>query len=338
MILTSESHTAASNGSLKVFEAYTRDVGRNVARIDQMTMTALDVHVGEVLELKGKDRTTVALCLPLYPSDEGKSIIRLDGLTRNNAGVSVGNNVVIRKVKAELAESLVLAPIEAIPPIDGRYVADALEGVPVTIGDTVMVPYFGGRLSFRVLGILPAHEQKISKNHDNTNHTLAPVLIKQKTNVILVNDVSNRPIKLDIREYVRQEPEISCEFSATGVINDATTADGNLLAANSPLFLGFRMELTCLNTTERIDYQVRLSKKQANDISSLAQNFIDLAQSELNAANDKVITEIMKGNIAASLSNQVGTANAGLPNNDVQKMLRDLKYAIVKKWTEIKTD
>ena len=31
---------------------------------------------GDVIEIKGK-RRTVAKCLPLYPSDEGKGIIRI---------------------------------------------------------------------------------------------------------------------------------------------------------------------------------------------------------------------------------------------------------------------
>jgi transitional endoplasmic reticulum ATPase len=46
--------------------------------------------------------------------------------------------------------------LEAIPPIDERYLADALESVPLVKGDNVMVPYFGGRLSFQVIGVTPA--------------------------------------------------------------------------------------------------------------------------------------------------------------------------------------
>ncbi|MFQ6025797.1 MAG: CDC48 family AAA ATPase, partial [Nitrosopumilaceae archaeon] len=45
---------------------------------------------------------------------------------------------------------------EAIPPIDERYLADALESVPLIKGDNVMVPYFGGRLTFQVIGVTPA--------------------------------------------------------------------------------------------------------------------------------------------------------------------------------------
>ena len=146
--------------TLKVLEAYTRDVGRGVARIDYDAMEATNASTGDVIEIKGR-RRTVAKCLPLYPSDEGRGIIRIDGLIRNNAGVAIGDTVTIRKIKAVPAEKIVVAPLEAIPPIDERYLADALESVPVTKGDNVMIPYFGGRLTFQVVSISPPAEAVI---------------------------------------------------------------------------------------------------------------------------------------------------------------------------------
>jgi len=146
----------AENGlTLKVLEAYTRDVGRGVARIDYDSMDTLNASTGDVIELKGK-RRTVAKCLPLYPSDEGKGIIRIDGLGRNNAGIAIGDTIEVKKIKAVAGEKIVVAPLEAIPPIDERYLADALESVPLIKGDNVMVPYFGGRLTFQVIGVTPA--------------------------------------------------------------------------------------------------------------------------------------------------------------------------------------
>ena len=141
--------------TLKVLEAYTRDVGRGVARIDYDSMDTLNASTGDVIELKGK-RRTVAKCLPLYPSDEGKGIIRIDGLGRNNSGIAIGDAINVKKIKAVPAEKVVVAPLEAIPPIDERYLADALESVPLIKGDNVMVPYFGGRLTFQVIGVTPA--------------------------------------------------------------------------------------------------------------------------------------------------------------------------------------
>ena len=139
---------------LKVLEAYTRDVGRGVARIDYDSMDTLNASTGDVIEIKGK-RRTVAKCLPLYPSDEGKGIIRIDGLGRNNSGIAIGDSITVKKIKAVAAEKIVVAPLEAIPPIDERYLADALESVPLIKGDNVMVPYFGGRLTFQIVGVTP---------------------------------------------------------------------------------------------------------------------------------------------------------------------------------------
>src|ERR1700740_3852411 len=95
--------------SLKVLEAYTRDVGRGVSRIDYDSMDSLNASTGDVVEIKGK-RRTVAKCLPLYPSDEGKGIIRVDGLVRNNAGIAIGDTVAVRQINAVAAEKVEVVP------------------------------------------------------------------------------------------------------------------------------------------------------------------------------------------------------------------------------------
>ena len=141
--------------SLKVIEAYTWDVGRGAARIGYDSMDALNASTGDVIEIKGK-RRTVAKCLPLDSSDEDKGIIRIDGLGRNNSGIAIGDTITVRKVKAVAAEKVVVAPLGTIPPIkDERYLADALETVPLIKGDNVMVPYFGELLTFQVIGVMP---------------------------------------------------------------------------------------------------------------------------------------------------------------------------------------
>jgi transitional endoplasmic reticulum ATPase len=142
--------------TLKILEAYTRDVGRGVARVDYDSMDSLNASTGDIIEIKGGKRRTVAKCLPLYPSDEGKGLIRVDGLVRNNAGVAIGDTVEITKIKTEPAEKVIVAPLESIPPVDERYLADALEGVATIKGDNVMVPYFGGRLTFQIIAVTPA--------------------------------------------------------------------------------------------------------------------------------------------------------------------------------------
>ena len=47
--------------SLKILEAYTRDVGRGEARLDYDSMDSLSASTGDVIEIRG-ERTTVAKC------------------------------------------------------------------------------------------------------------------------------------------------------------------------------------------------------------------------------------------------------------------------------------
>lgn len=168
--MTSENKEKKSVG-LKILEAYTRDVGRGVARIDYDSMDELGASTGDVLEIKGK-RTSYVKCLPLYPSDEGKEIIRTDGLVRNNVGGDIGTLLSVKKTKAFEGEKIVVIALEAIPPLDERYLADALESVPVVKGDNIMIPYFGGRLNFQIMETTP----------------VGPVLITTRTVFQIIDD------------------------------------------------------------------------------------------------------------------------------------------------------
>jgi transitional endoplasmic reticulum ATPase len=145
---------------LKVLEAYARDVGRGIARIDYDAIKTSGVNNGDIVAILGK-RRTVAKCLPLYPVDQGKYIIRIDGLMRSNAGVAIGENICMKRIKALKAERVVVAPLETIPPIDDKYIASTLDSTPLTKGDNILIPYFGGRLSFQVIGVTPGADAVI---------------------------------------------------------------------------------------------------------------------------------------------------------------------------------
>jgi Cell division protein 48 (CDC48), N-terminal domain len=59
MILSTMSGSTTANDtlSLKILEAYTRDVGRGVARIDYDSKDSLSASTGDVVEIRGKRRT-----------------------------------------------------------------------------------------------------------------------------------------------------------------------------------------------------------------------------------------------------------------------------------------
>ena len=165
----------AGRVDLRVDTAYSRDVGHGVARIDYDSTAALGASAGDIIEINGRTRT-VAKCLPLYPSDEGKGIIRMDGPGRDNSGVAVGDAVSTRKTKAVLAGMAVLARPEAGLPVDMTHISGALVGIPLTKGNNVAVPYFGGALTLRVADAAPAS---------------GAVLVTPKTTLRIVDEPGN---------------------------------------------------------------------------------------------------------------------------------------------------
>ncbi len=97
---------------LKVGELTNRsESGRGIVRIDTKTMQKLGVREGDIVELIGQKRTG-AIAVRAYPSDVGLNIARMDGITRRNAGVGVGETIKIKKADIREAKRVVLAPAQ----------------------------------------------------------------------------------------------------------------------------------------------------------------------------------------------------------------------------------
>ncbi|NOR48206.1 MAG: hypothetical protein GQ533_09225, partial [Methanosarcinaceae archaeon] len=63
---------------VRVAEAYHRDAGRGIARLDKDLMENVGVASGDIIEIKSKEKA-YGIVWPGYPDDTGKSIIRIDG-------------------------------------------------------------------------------------------------------------------------------------------------------------------------------------------------------------------------------------------------------------------
>ncbi len=133
----------AQDITLKVAEAFSKDVGRGLARIDPDDMTKLDADVGDIIEITGK-RTTVAKLMPTFAGDRGKGMIQIDGIIRGNAQVGVGDKLGVRKSAAKAAVSITISSNRSSRR-DIRYMGRLLEGLPVIKGDAVRVSFFGTR-------------------------------------------------------------------------------------------------------------------------------------------------------------------------------------------------
>jgi hypothetical protein len=197
----------AKEVKLKVAEVSRQeDVGKWSVRIDAKIMEYLEVSPGDIVEIKGK-RTTAAVVLSAYPEDAGKNIIRMDGITRKNAGVSIGGDVSVRKAVAEEAQSVTIAPVNVtIPGVDQsfyEFVKNRILEAPVVAGDTIQVSIFGSIVRFRVIKTTPHGIVVITPG---TNVQVlsepAPERVKdRKIQVWCVEDLAHLSADLEVREF-----------------------------------------------------------------------------------------------------------------------------------------
>ncbi|MEM0480609.1 MAG: CDC48 family AAA ATPase [Candidatus Aenigmatarchaeota archaeon] len=111
---------------------------RGLVRIDLNNLVKIGVREGEIVEIEGK-RKTAAIALKAYPADIGLDIIRMDGITRRNAGVAVGEFVTVRKAEVKEAKKVVLAPAEAkIITAHPHYLKQSLLRRPLVKGDIIV--------------------------------------------------------------------------------------------------------------------------------------------------------------------------------------------------------
>ncbi|RLF24177.1 MAG: AAA family ATPase [Thermoprotei archaeon] len=143
---------------LRVAEARQRDIGRGKVRIPPEIMAKLGVTVGDIVEIIGK-RRTAAVVWPCSSEDQGSDIIRMDGITRRNAGVSIGDKVVVRKADVRPASLIKLAPASITLTLDTNfinYIKRRLIDYPLCEGDYVQIPVLGQPIPFVVVKTRPS--------------------------------------------------------------------------------------------------------------------------------------------------------------------------------------
>jgi len=159
--------------SLKVSKAIPSDVGHGRARISGEN--GLDLKPGDIIEIKGDDRSTAAIYWRSRPEDAKMDIIRVDGIIRKNAGVSLGDKVTVSKVDAKICTKLVLSPVMANkqkvkfgPGIEG-FARRGLNKRPVVAGDRIFIPgmtLFAEALPFAVLQTTPKGIVQVNSDTD----------------------------------------------------------------------------------------------------------------------------------------------------------------------------
>ncbi|MGC8652349.1 MAG: CDC48 family AAA ATPase [Candidatus Micrarchaeia archaeon] len=144
---------------LTVAGALVPDDGRGIARIDSKARKMLNVISGDIIEIKGKRKSTAAIVWQAHQEDEGLDFIRIDGYIRQNIGVGIGDRVFVTKAEVNPAEKVVLAPPvnqrTPISPDFSEYAKNRLEDKPLVKGDVVPIAMFGFAFNFVVVQVVP---------------------------------------------------------------------------------------------------------------------------------------------------------------------------------------
>ena len=150
--------------AIKVAELKPGETGRGIARLDPELMDILGIKVGDIVQIDG-NKKTVAKVLRGAPEDANRGIIRIDGSTRRNAGVSLDERVAVKKVTAKNAEKITFAPTEQLRLQGGEeYLRQVLEGRALAKGDTITLNVMGNKIDLIVTSFAPSGDAVLMAN------------------------------------------------------------------------------------------------------------------------------------------------------------------------------
>ena len=150
-----------------VKEARPGDALKGIARMNPADMGVLGLSEGQIIEIVGKKVT--AARVRACEEDCAEHVLQIDGLTRENALVSLEDTVNVRPATHHFAGSITLQPLSARALTDkegdSSYILSLLEGQPLTAGDRVRLNLFGTRIcDFLVSETTPGGTVVVSKS------------------------------------------------------------------------------------------------------------------------------------------------------------------------------
>jgi len=198
---------------LRVADARQRDIGHGKVRIDNKTMQSLGISAGDFVEVHGK-KVTVAVAWPAYAEDQGQDIIRMDGIVRRNAGVTLNENVTVRPADVEEAQNIVFAPTDVRLSVDEdfvNFVKRRFIDMPFHEGDMTLLSIFGSAVPLVVVRGRPHGAIKITE--ETAVQVLGePTPQKKGIPMITYEDIGALPEEIQrIREMVElplRHPEL----------------------------------------------------------------------------------------------------------------------------------
>jgi transitional endoplasmic reticulum ATPase len=136
---------------LRVTEALAEDVGKGLARLDPEDIKALNAVLGDLVEISG-EKKTVARITGTFQESYGKKVLQIDSITRANAKVNLGEKVRLRKIPRQTATTVLVSPLDFSNVLPEERELDqyakVLQGLPVTVGDKINIPFLAGKERF----------------------------------------------------------------------------------------------------------------------------------------------------------------------------------------------
>ena len=117
--------------------------GRGLIRIDEVTASKLGLSIGDYVEVLGRKRVAGTVILRDFTS---RPVVELDSIFRLNAGVEIGDEVILRPAKAKKAAVVVLSPNRP-GKVDLKGLKSKLLGHLLVKGNLIRVRLRGGEFS-----------------------------------------------------------------------------------------------------------------------------------------------------------------------------------------------
>ena len=150
---------------LKINEIPQQHVGKGRAIIDPKIIEEQNWNIGQILELTYNKKTYVKLW-PASPEEYGASLIKIDGITRQNIGAGLDDKISIKSVEAANAEQITLSPTEKIT-TDGlqEYMIYNYLNHVFSNGDTISLnTQMGSKIQFVITNTKPSKPVIVTEN------------------------------------------------------------------------------------------------------------------------------------------------------------------------------
>ncbi|MEL7665499.1 MAG: hypothetical protein AAGU10_15420 [Methanosarcina mazei] len=172
---------------LKVEKAYISDVGRGLIGLSPKILVNADLALGDIVEIMGKKKTTAVVAGTKF-KDINKETARIDHFIQQNAGVTDGESITIKKVEVPEAKKLILALPEGMIKEDTKLYLGERE-IEILKKHIFKKPIYTGD----IVPIIIEESQDTSKITPlitvETDPANTIVQVSEKTAIIILNEV-----------------------------------------------------------------------------------------------------------------------------------------------------